>query len=72
MMYELFERVALAKDVPEFDLKTGDEGVIVETYPASDGLEVEFMRKDGSTIAVLTLDVADVRKVTAAERRASV
>ena len=71
MKYELFERVELVKDVPEFGLKVGDEGIVVETYPASDGLEVEFMRPDGSTIAVLTLDFVEVRKATAAGRRAS-
>lgn len=65
MKYKLFDRVALAKDLPERNLPSGSVGVVVETYPATDGLEVEFMNETGDTIAVLTLDVTDVRKLAA-------
>ena len=69
-MYELFDRVAFKDDIPAHDLRCGDVGVVVETYPATDGLEVEFLDDEGETIAVLTLDVVDVRKLTSSELKA--
>ena len=67
MRYKLFDRVALAKDVPECNLRPGAVGTVVETYPATGGLEVEFTDDEGETIAVLTLDVEEVRKLTTIE-----
>ncbi len=69
MKYKLFERVALARDMPEHKLRTGAIGTVVETYPGTDGVEVEFMDASGDTIAVLTLDLSDVRKLAPAETR---
>jgi hypothetical protein len=66
MKYELFEVVLLAREIPEHGLTAGHLGTVVETYPATDGLEVEFVDDEGETIAVLTLEDNDVRKFTAA------
>ena len=66
-MYELFDQVALKADVPQHNLRCGDVGIVVETYPATDGVEVEFLDNEGETIAVLTLDSQDVRRPTTAE-----
>jgi len=64
MTYALFERVVLARDVLEADLRSGDVGVVVELY-GGEGLEVEFMSASGDTRAVVTLDLSDVRKAHA-------
>ena len=63
MTYELLESVVLARDLPEFGLKQGDLGAIVELYPA-DELEVEFVRASGRTQVVVTVQTADVRKLS--------
>jgi hypothetical protein len=60
MNYKLFDEVALCKNVPKHGLTKGALGIVVEIYPATDGLEVEFFDKDGETVTVLTLDAADV------------
>jgi len=60
MTYKLFDEVALRKDVAKYGLKKDAVGTIVELYPATNGLEVEFFDKEGETIAVATLDSADV------------
>jgi hypothetical protein len=59
------DTVALTKDVPEHGLVTGDIGTIVHLYADEDAVEVEFVRADGVTVAVLTLRSVDVRPLTA-------
>lgn len=60
MSYKMLDRVVLERDVVEHGLRSGDLGVVVETYPTH-GLEVEFMTASGDTIAVVTLNEEDVR-----------
>lgn len=62
------ELVVLTKDISAEELKAGDVGTVVHVY--SDGLayEVEFMTLNGSTVAVTTVDVADLRTVTQTDR----
>jgi hypothetical protein len=60
MKYELLETVVLKRDLPEHGLRGGDLGTVVELYPPS-GLEVEFVTATGTTEAILTLAVDDVR-----------
>ncbi|MFQ6033385.1 MAG: DUF4926 domain-containing protein [Candidatus Bipolaricaulia bacterium] len=62
MEFELLETVALKRDLPEYGLKAGDLGAIVELYEP-DGLEVEFVTASGRTQAVVTLSAGDVRKL---------
>jgi len=62
MIREL-DTVALTRDVEEFGLKAGDIGAVVHRYKDDTFLEVEFVTAEGATIAVLTLDLADVRPV---------
>ncbi|MPZ47723.1 MAG: DUF4926 domain-containing protein [Dehalococcoidia bacterium] len=69
MKYKLFDEVALAIDLPEHGLSSGSIGIVVETYPKTDGLEVEFVDHEGRTIAVLTLDLDQVRRLARAEGR---
>jgi hypothetical protein len=58
MIHEL-DLVALAREIPEYGLQSGDVGTVVHCYKDR-ALEVEFVTAGGNTIAVLTLDVADV------------
>jgi hypothetical protein len=64
MISEL-ETVALTCDVPEHALVSGDIGTVVHVYPSGDAVEVEFVRGDGITLAVLTLRNTDIRPLTA-------
>jgi hypothetical protein len=56
--YELFSRVALAEDLPEYKLCQGDVATIVEHHPVSDGEDgysLEVFNATGETIAVITV-----------------
>jgi hypothetical protein len=66
MNYSSLETVVLDRDLPEHGLKRGDLGTIVEIYEP-DGLEVEFVTASGRTGALLTLTIADVRRVADAD-----
>jgi len=52
--------------MPEFDLHAGDLGTIVEVYEP-DGLEVEFVKASGETLAVVSLTEDVVRPVGAGD-----
>lgn len=60
-MVQELEIVALARDIPEHGLQAGDVGTVVHCYQNGNALEVEFVTAGGKTIAVLTLDCADIR-----------
>ncbi len=60
MTFKLLEPVVLIKDKPEFGLKTGDLGTVVEIYDDR-AVEVEFVKASGETLAVVTLSVVEVR-----------
>ncbi len=62
MKFAPLETVVLTRDLPEHRLRTGDLGAVVELYEP-DGVEVEFVRASGETIALVTLKVTDVRSV---------
>ena len=57
MKFPLFSQVQLTKDIPQFNLKQGSIGTIVEYYPMSENLE------DGYSIEGLidqdTVEVAE-------------
>jgi hypothetical protein len=54
------ECVVLTRDLPEFSLVSGNIGVVVLVYP-QDAVEVEFMDREGDTVALLTILDQDVR-----------
>lgn len=56
-----FSRVALTVDVPTAGLRAGDIGTVVMVHQGGRGFEVEFVGLAGDTIAVLTLEAAEVR-----------
>ncbi|MFM8294964.1 MAG: DUF4926 domain-containing protein [Microcystaceae cyanobacterium] len=58
MDYELFSRVALTENLPQYKLCRGDVATIVEHHPVSegeDGYSLEVFNATGETIAVITV-----------------
>lgn len=62
-MFEELDTVALTHDLEEYALKKGDIGVVVHSYRDREAFEVEFVRGDGKTIALLTLSKQDIRAI---------
>ncbi len=62
-MYNELDTIVLNKDIKEYDLKKGDIGSVVHIYKDKEALEVEFAT-EGKTVAVLTLNTTDIRKLT--------
>jgi hypothetical protein len=57
------ERVVLRVDLPEYELRVGDVGVVVHIYSTGKAYEVEFFTLDGQTLDVVTIDSNNVRPV---------
>jgi len=62
MMYKVLDTVVLDRNLTEYGLRRGDLGAVVQVYEP-DGLEVEFVTASGKTLALVTLNVRDVRPV---------
>jgi hypothetical protein len=59
--------VVLTRNIDEHGLVEGDVGAVVHRYQDADAFEVEFVRGDGTTIAVLTVNANDIRPILGAE-----
>jgi hypothetical protein len=59
--------VALKRDVAVHGLRKGDVGTVVHRYEDGRAVAVEMMTGDGTTIAVLTLSLTDVRPLSSRE-----
>ena len=55
------DAVALTCDLPEHSLERGDVGTAVLVHGGGTAYEVEFVGYDGHTVALLTLESAQVR-----------
>ena len=67
MAYNLFEDVALTKDIPEKGLKKGDVAIVVEHHPVpgkEDGYSLEIFNALGETISVITVPESTIEPVT--------
>ncbi len=62
MTHKTLDTVVLTRDLPEYGLRRGDLGAVVQVYD-SNGLEVEFVTASGRTQALVTLTADDVRSV---------
>lgn len=62
MRFHTLDTIVLETDFPQYGLRAGDLGAVVETYEP-DGLEVEFVTASGHTLALVTLKEAHVRAV---------
>jgi hypothetical protein len=60
------ELAVLTVDLPEYGLKAGDLGTVV-LVRGRKGYEVEFMTLDGETLAVSSLQAAQVRPISSRE-----
>jgi len=68
MKYELFQRVALARDLPEKQLRRGDVATIVDCHPPDDGepgYSIEVFNAVGDTIAVTAVAESCLQPLTA-------
>ncbi len=66
-MIKDLDTVVLTHDIDEHSLKPGDVGAVVHVYGESEAFEVEFVTAAGHTVAVITLQPADVRPMASTE-----
>ena len=62
MVREL-DLIVTTRDIPERGIVAGDIGTVVHIYPGREGVEVEFVDGKGSTVAVETIAMSDVRPI---------
>ena len=65
-MHEL-DTVVITRDIATRGIVAGDVGVIAHPYADSKVAEVEFVSGEGTTLAVETLPISDIRPVGARE-----
>ena len=70
MRISLLDTVVLTGDLPEYGLRRGDIGAVVEVYEP-DGVEVEFVTGSGRTQVLITLKESDVRPIADTETLAA-
>jgi hypothetical protein len=67
---ELYQRVALTRDIPEHNLYRGDVAIVVERLPGTaasdneDGYALEVFNAIGETIAVVMVPASSVKPLT--------
>ncbi len=62
MSVKKLDTVVLTTDLPDYGLRRGDSGAVVEVY-SSDAIEVEFVTAPGHSKALVTHGTAQVRPV---------
>lgn len=62
-MINEFDQVVLTVDLPQFHLKAGDVGTVVDITPTADQYTLEFFNFDGDTVAVVPVLPSQVRPV---------
>ena len=70
MRFKQFQRVALAKDIPDSNLRQGDLATIVEIHPKNGGeigYSIEIFNALGETLAVTTVPESALEELTANE-----
>lgn len=67
MSVDQHDSVVLTRDLPEHNLRAGDVGAVVHVYENGKAYEVEFVSGAGETLAVETLDPADIRSLASGE-----
>lgn len=60
-MIKELDVVTLTHDLQEHGLTKGSKGAVVHCYGNEQGFEVEFVSEEGETIALLTLERADIQ-----------
>ena len=62
-----FDQVALTVDLPDYHLKAGDVGVVVDITLNGKQYTLEFFNFSGDTVAVVPVDPAHVRAISSRE-----
>ena len=62
-MIEELSIVALTVDLPDYNLRTGDTGTIVDVPPQGETYVVEFLTLLGKTVAVIEVAQDQIRPV---------
>ncbi len=62
-----FDTIVLAHDIADKGLRANDIGAVVHCYADREAFEIEFVKGEGDTVAVLTLNRDDIRPVRASE-----
>ncbi|ACK72295.1 conserved hypothetical protein [Gloeothece citriformis PCC 7424] len=60
-MIKELDIVMLTHDIREQGLKKGSQGAIIHCYADGQAFEVEFVNDSGKTLALLTLEKADLQ-----------
>jgi hypothetical protein len=60
-MIKKLDTIVLSRDLPEHGLTQGDIGAVIHCYKGGGSFEVEFIIRQGDTVAVVTLRREDVR-----------
>jgi hypothetical protein len=64
---ELYQYVALSRDIPEYNLQQGDVAMLIDyvTHPngGEDGYILEVFNAAGDSLAVLTVPISAVEKL---------
>lgn len=60
-MIKELDVITLTHDIQEHGLKKGSQGAIVHCYDNQQAYEVEFVSGEGETLALLTLERADLQ-----------
>lgn len=66
-MIKEFDEVALTEDLPEYHLKAGDVGTVVDITPNGKQYTLEFFNFAGEAVAVVPVAPAKVRRVGSRE-----
>jgi hypothetical protein len=62
MTFKTLDTVVVTADLPNYGLKRGDVGAVVQLY-SPDAVEVEFVTATGHTQAVVTLGTHQLRPI---------
>lgn len=62
-MIKEHDRVVLTSDLPNEKLESGDVGTVVHVHGGGAAFEVEFVALNGKTVAVVTVERAQIRPV---------
>ena len=66
-MINEFDQVALTVDLPDYHLRAGDVGVVVDITPNRQQYTLEFFNFGGETIAVVPVAPSQVRAIGSRE-----
>ncbi len=68
MEFELYQEIALTRDIPEYQLKKGDVATLLDIIPHPQGGEkgciLEVFNAIGESIKVVTVPISAIKKLT--------